>query len=80
MNAPITSLSRVKLTHEFVEPGKNNGKIVKGWTEILNLFKHELERGSLPLKTRVQYGMMGAMTFMLPKATRTENTEALPVR
>jgi uncharacterized protein YndB with AHSA1/START domain len=72
--------TRVTITHVFVEQSKNNPKLVKGWTEILNLFKHELENGALPFKTRMQYGMMGAMSFMLPKTTKTENAEALPLR
>ncbi|MGP1309990.1 MAG: SRPBCC domain-containing protein [Phycisphaerales bacterium] len=77
---PRGASTRVTVKHVFVEQTKNNAKIVKGWTEILSLFKHELENGSLPFKTRLQYGMMGAMTFMLPKATRTENAETLAVR
>lgn len=72
--------TRVTIAHTFVEQTKNNAKIVKSWTEILNLFKSELEKGSIPFKTKATYAMMGAMTFMLPKTTKTENAEALPVR
>lgn len=77
---PQGKSTRVTLTHRFVEQAKTNAKIVKTWTEILNLFKSELEAGSIPFKTKASYAMMGAMTFMLPKTTKTENAEALPVR
>lgn len=77
---PRGSATRVTLTHVFAAPSKDNQKVAKGWTQILDLLKHELETGNVPMKTRMQYAMMGAMTFMLPKKTRTEQAELLDVR
>ncbi len=45
------------------------------WQEILGLLKTELETGDIPFKTKLVYGMMGMMMFMLPKSTRTEEVE-----
>ena len=64
---------RVTLTHsgwtiEHKAPEKSHA----GWKEILGLLKSEIETGDIPFKTKLIYGLMGAMLFMLPKSTKTE--------
>lgn len=67
---------RVTLTHSgWTEEHKAPEKVKAGWQEILGLLKTELETGDIPFKTKLVYGMMGMMMFMLPKSTRTEEVE-----
>ena len=40
---------------------------------ILGNLKAIVEQGRPPLKTRVMYGMFGAMEFVLPKRTKSEH-------
>jgi uncharacterized protein YndB with AHSA1/START domain len=65
--------TRVTITHagwtaEHTAPEKH----AAGWTEILGLLKSELETGDIPTKTKVQYRLMGLMSFALPKTTKKE--------
>lgn len=64
---------RVTITHSgWTDAHEDVDKQAAGWREILGLLKAQVETGTLPLKTRLQYAMMGMMSFMLPKTTRTE--------
>lgn len=68
--------TRVTVTHEgFTTSHKGVDKQVAGWTEILGLLKSEMETGDIPFKTRFLYGVMGMMTFMLPRTTKVEEVE-----
>lgn len=64
---------QVTVTHSgwTEEHGKAAEKSAAGWKEILGLLKQELETGRIPLKTRIMYRVMGWLTFMMPKTTRT---------
>ena len=65
--------TRVTIVHSgWTEEHKMANKVAAGWTEILGLLKSDLETGSLPLKNRMIYRLMGMFMFMLPKSTRTE--------
>lgn len=72
--------TRVTIVHVFTKKTKATDMVGKGWTQILALFKSQLEDGDIPLKTKAQYAMMGAMSFMLPKRSRTEQAALLEVR
>ncbi len=62
---------RVTITHSgWTEAHEDVDKQIAGWREILGLLKAEVETGSIPLKTRMQYALMGMMSFMLPKTTK----------
>ena len=64
---------RVTLTHGgFTDQSWKPEKVGAGWQEILGLLKVELETGDIPFKTKVMYGMMNAMMFMMPKSTKAE--------
>ena len=68
---------RVTITHSGWTPDhKAPEKTAAGWEEILRLLKSELETGRLPLRTRIMYRVMGWLTFMLPRTTRTEYIDA----
>ncbi len=68
--------TRIVLTHGgFTDQLKTHHSVVKGWTSILELLKQQIETGDIPLRTKFTYRLMGAFTFMLPKATRTEEVE-----
>jgi len=47
--------------------------MAKGGMFILGNLKAIVERGRPPLGTRLMYAMFGAMEFVLPKKTKTEN-------
>lgn len=66
--------TRVTVTHTGWTPehGKAPEKSAAGWKEILGLLKQELETGDIPVRTKIMYRMMGWLSFMLPKTTRTE--------
>lgn len=67
---------RVTVTHTgWTEAHDQYEKTGSGWDEILALLKQELETGTLPLKTRVTYRLMGWFSFALPKTTRVEWVE-----
>lgn len=64
---------RVTVTHsEWGTAHEAHEKTVAGWREILGLLKHELETGTLPLKTRIMYRVMGWFMFMMPRTTTRE--------
>ncbi|HXV61783.1 MAG TPA: SRPBCC domain-containing protein [Vicinamibacteria bacterium] len=66
---------RVTLTHGgWTDQVKTHREVVGGWREILDALKSELERGSIPLKTRLSYGAMSSLAFLLPK-TRVSEVE-----
>ena len=61
---------RVTLTHSgWTGEHRTMDKTTKGWVEILDLLKSEVEAGSLPFKTRMAYRAMGLFGFALPKRT-----------
>jgi uncharacterized protein YndB with AHSA1/START domain len=67
---------RVTVTHSgWTDQVKTHKGVVGGWRQILAALKQELETGQLPFMTRLVWGMMGAMTFMLPKATKVEEVD-----
>lgn len=67
---------RVTLTHGgFTTQSKTHKDVVGGWRMILDAMKAELESGELPLKIRLMYGLMGAMTFLQPKTTLTTEVD-----
>jgi hypothetical protein len=62
---------RVTVTHSgWTDAHEDVDKQAAGWREILGLLKAEVETGTIPLKTRLQYAAMGLMSFMLPKTTK----------
>jgi uncharacterized protein YndB with AHSA1/START domain len=67
---------RVTITHsgwtdEHAAPEKTGA----GWREILDLLRHELETGELPVKARIVFRLMGWLAFLLPRTTRTEDVD-----
>ncbi|MBW3534638.1 MAG: SRPBCC domain-containing protein [Gemmatimonadetes bacterium] len=67
---------RVTVTHSgWTEAHEAPEKVAAGWREILGLLKRDLETGTLPLKTRLAYRMMGWFSFALPKTTKTEHVD-----
>lgn len=65
---------RVTLTHtRWTEAHKMYKNVGKTWREILRLLKLELETGDIDVKTKLMYGMFGALEFMLPKTTTVEH-------
>ena len=74
--AEIPTGCRVTVTHSgFPTETKTLKSVTTVWPAILGRYKSILETGKIPLGTRMQYAMMGAMSFMMPKAMRTENVE-----
>ena len=64
---------RVTLTHSgWTDVHTTEDKTVKSWSQILDLLRSEVETGSLPLKTRITYTIMGLFSFALPKRTTSE--------
>jgi uncharacterized protein YndB with AHSA1/START domain len=67
---------RVTLTHGgWTDQAKTHKSVIGGWREILGLLKIEQETGTIPLKTRVVYRVMGALMFLLPTSTKVESVE-----
>ncbi len=67
---------RVTLTHAgFTSVHKGADKQKAGWLEILGLLKSELETGTIPMRTRLLYSVMGFTMWMLPKSTKTGEVE-----
>lgn len=65
---------RVTVTHSrFTDQNGTHGRVKGGWNWILQTLKSVLETGRAPLKVRVLYGLMGAMSFLQPKKTLTRN-------
>lgn len=75
---PESGGCRVTVTHSgWTSAHEAAEKTGAGWKEILSLLKQDLETGTIPLRTRVLYGVMGAMSFMLPASTRAENVDGV---
>ncbi len=67
---------RVTLTHSRWTEGMKSYRSVQGtWGNILRLLKRELETGDIDVKTKLMYGMFGALEFMLPKTTTVEHAD-----
>ena len=65
--------TRVTITHSgWTTAHKAPQKVAAGWREILGLLKQDLETGTIPLKTRIIYRLMGWFMFMMPKTTMKE--------
>lgn len=65
---------RVTLTHSrWTDAAKMYKSVGKTWGDILRLLKLELETGDIDMKTKLVYGMFGALEFMLPKTTSVEH-------
>jgi uncharacterized protein YndB with AHSA1/START domain len=64
------------LTHaKWSDQAKTHKSVVAGWRDIVALLKQEIETGSIPIRTRLTYALMGALQFMLPKSTRIAEVE-----
>ena len=64
---------RVTVTHSgWTEAHQDVEKQAAGWREILGLLKSDLETGTIPLKTRLLYRVMGWTSFALPASTKAE--------
>ena len=73
----ISSGVRVTLTHSrFTDQAATHKRVGGGWKMILNTLKSILETGKKPLGVRMMYGLMGALDFVQPKKTLTENVLA----
>jgi uncharacterized protein YndB with AHSA1/START domain len=67
---------RVTVTHSgWTEAHEDAQKTGAGWREILGLLKQELETGTLPLRTRIMYRVMGWFMFAMPARTRTSHVD-----
>lgn len=67
---------RVTITHSgWTDEHRTADRTVKSWAEILGLLKSEVETGSIPLKTRVTYRLMGLFSFALPKRTSAAHAD-----
>ena len=74
---PAGSGTRVTVTHSgWTGAHEAPEKVAAGWREILALLKSDLETGTIPLKTRVLYRVMGWFSFALPASTKAENADA----
>lgn len=72
--AAVAGGTRVKLTHSrWSDAAKSYKNVAKTWAEILRLLKLDLETGDIDLKTKLMYGMFGALEFMLPKSTSVDS-------
>lgn len=64
---------RVTVVHSrFSDQAVTHKSVLTSWPTILANYKAVLERGSVPLGTRVKHRLMQAFAFMMPAATRTE--------
>lgn len=67
---------RVTITHSgWTDAHRTADKTAAGWEQILELLKGEIETGTLPLKTRIQYRVMGLFQFALPKRTSVDHAD-----
>jgi uncharacterized protein YndB with AHSA1/START domain len=68
---------RVTVTHSgWTGEHEAPQKVAAGWKEILGLLKQDLETGTIPLKTRVMYRVMGWFMFAMPKTTTKEYVDS----
>lgn len=64
---------RVTLTHtKWTDQAKTHKGVAKGWRAILEVLKRDLETGDIPLRTKLIYRTMGALSFLLPSSTKPE--------
>ena len=71
---PVTGGVEVTLTVDDVPVGTKTAKSMQqGGMFILDNLKSIVETGRPPLGTRLMYAAMGALEFVLPKRTRSEN-------
>jgi uncharacterized protein YndB with AHSA1/START domain len=67
---------RVTVTHSrFVGETKTFKSVNTVWPQILGRIKALAEGRNLSVKDRMMFRMMGAMQFMLPKSTLSENVD-----
>lgn len=68
--------TRVTLVHSrWTAEHQEYESTAGGWRKILELLKHELETGELPLKARIAFRVMGWFAFLLPESTRAEHAD-----
>jgi len=66
--------TRVIVNHSrFDGETRTYQSVATSWPKILNLYKTQIETGQAPIAKRLGNAAMMAMTFMLPKAARTDN-------
>ena len=71
---PVEGGVEVTLTVEGIPAGTGTEKEMrKGGDFILGNLKAIVEQGRPPLGTRLMYRMFGALEFVLPKKTKSEN-------
>lgn len=71
---PKGDSTRVIVNHSRFDGETRTYKSVEtSWPAILALYKTIIETGKPPAGARMKNGLMMAMTFMLPKAAKTEN-------
>jgi len=67
---------RFRMTLDGLKPDSKSGRQMKsGGTMILRNLKSIVEKGKVPLGTRVLYGMFRVMAPLTPKRCRSENWE-----
>ena len=67
---------RVTITHSgWTDEHTTMDKTEKGWIEILELLKSQIETGSIPVKTRLTYRAMALFSFALPKRTTAAHAD-----
>ncbi len=69
--------TRVNVTHTGFEGETKTYKMTsKGWKTIMQNLKDVCEKGRVSFGQRMQFAMMGAFMFMVPKRCLTTNVEA----
>jgi uncharacterized protein YndB with AHSA1/START domain len=70
---PRGESTRVIVNHSrFEGETKTYKSVATSWPAILALYKTIIETGKPPVGARIKNGLMMAMTFMMPKAARTD--------
>lgn len=59
--------------HDIPRGTKTEKEMMRGGMFILNNLKAVVETGRPPLGTRLMYAMFGALEFVMPANTRSEN-------
>jgi uncharacterized protein YndB with AHSA1/START domain len=74
---PSGAGTQVTVTHaRFAGKTKTWKAVDGGWPKILRLYKQVIETGDVGPGTKLQHGLMNAMSFVLPKSLRTDVIEA----
>jgi uncharacterized protein YndB with AHSA1/START domain len=64
---------RVRLIHSgWTDQTATHKGVFGGWRDILALLKQDVETGDIPLRTKMRYAVLGAIMFLLPKATKVD--------